>query len=137
MIAFISAALASTKKFCFSAIVSGAVVLILPGYIVLCGSLELANRSLISGSLLSGRSSFNQLTNICMTTGSVRLVYAILYSLFLGFGLSIGTEVYARTGLKIWGLKDYTCSPLRGDGVPWYRNTIPAWWCTSYLFSHP
>ncbi|BGP56551.1 pheromone-regulated protein prm10 [Rhodotorula sphaerocarpa] len=108
VIAFISAALASTHKFCFSAIVSGAVVLILPGYIVLSGSLELANRSLISG--------------------SVRLVYAILYSLFLGFGLSIGTEVYARTGLKIWGLADYTCSALRGPGVPWYRNSIPPWW---------
>ncbi|POY73279.1 hypothetical protein BMF94_3613 [Rhodotorula taiwanensis] len=108
VISFIAAALASTHQFCFSAVVSGAVVLILPGYIVLCGSLELANRSIISG--------------------SVRLVYAILYSLFLGFGLSIGSEIYARTGLTIYGSTDYTCSALRGDGVPWYRNTIPPWW---------
>ncbi|GAA5860985.1 hypothetical protein JCM3774_003215 [Rhodotorula dairenensis] len=108
IISFIAAALASTHQFCFSAVVSGAVVLILPGYIVLCGSLELANRSIISG--------------------SVRLVYAILYSLFLGFGLSIGSEIYARTGLTIYGSTDYTCSALRGDGVPWYRNTIPEWW---------
>ncbi|GAA5991180.1 hypothetical protein JCM10908_006573 [Rhodotorula pacifica] len=108
IISFLAAALASTRQFCFSAVVSGAVVLILPGYIVLCGSLELANRSIISG--------------------SVRLVYAILYSLFLGFGLSIGSEIYARTGLTIYGSTDYTCSSLRGDGVPWYRDTIPEWW---------
>lgn len=57
------------------------------------------------------------------------MVYAILYSLFLGFGLSIGSEIYARTGLTIYGSTDYTCSALRGDGVPWYRNTIPEWWC--------
>lgn len=68
MNAFLAAALASTGQFCFSAVASGSVVLILPGYIVLCGSLELANRSIISG--------------------SVRLVYSVLYSLFLGFGLS-------------------------------------------------
>jgi uncharacterized membrane protein YjjP (DUF1212 family) len=57
--AFLAAALASTRQFCFAAVASGSVVLILPGYIVLCGSLELANRSIISG--------------------SVRLVFSILY----------------------------------------------------------
>lgn len=40
------------------------------------GSLELANRNVISG--------------------SVRLVYAVLYALFLGFGLSMGSELYLR-----------------------------------------
>ncbi|GAA5820060.1 hypothetical protein JCM3770_002122 [Rhodotorula araucariae] len=112
VIAFLAAALASTKYFCFAAVVSGSIVLILPGYIVLCGSLELANRSIISG--------------------SVRLVYAILYSLFLGFGLSIGAEIYQRiTNLDIAGFggsNSYTCSSLRGPGVPWYMNTIPQWW---------
>ncbi|BGP09448.1 Uncharacterized UPF0442 protein C7D4.12c [Rhodotorula toruloides] len=109
IISFISAALASTQYFCFAAVVSGSVVLILPGYIVLCGSLELANRSIISG--------------------SVRLVYAILYSLFLGFGLSIGSELYNRTGLTIYGLTDYTCSSLRGTNAKgWWMDTIPAWW---------
>ncbi|KAM0746733.1 DUF1212-domain-containing protein [Meredithblackwellia eburnea MCA 4105] len=102
---FLAAALASTKHFCFAAVASGSVVLILPGYIVLCGSLELANRSIISG--------------------SVRLVYSILYSLFLGFGLGMGAEVYQRiTGLSIAGAQDYTCSALRVD-APWYRATIP------------
>ncbi|GJN90300.1 hypothetical protein Rhopal_003308-T1 [Rhodotorula paludigena] len=109
IIAFIAAALASTQYFCFAAVVSGSVVLILPGYIVLCGSLELANRSIISG--------------------SVRLVYAILYSLFLGFGLSIGAEIYQRiTELQIYGSRDYTCSALRGDGVPWYMAKPSQYW---------
>ncbi|GAA5888536.1 hypothetical protein JCM6882_008989 [Rhodosporidiobolus microsporus] len=118
IISFLAAALASTKYFCFAAVVSGSVVLILPGYIVLCGSLELANRSIISG--------------------SVRLVYAILYSLFLGFGLSIGSEIYRRiTDLTIWGFSGpnaYTCVSLRGDGVPWYMNTIPQKW---YILTIP
>lgn len=109
--AFLAAALASTGHFCFAAVASGSVVLILPGYIVLCGSLELANRSIISG--------------------SVRLVYSILYSLFLGFGLAMGSEVYQRvTGLAISGATDYTCSALRTN-APWWRATIPPWFCTS------
>ncbi|GAA5879784.1 hypothetical protein JCM16303_004176 [Sporobolomyces ruberrimus] len=110
IISFLSAAIASSQKFCFAAVVSGSVVLILPGYIVLCGSLELANRSIISG--------------------SVRLVYSILYSLFLGFGLSIGSEVYARitTIDTIPGYNDYTCSSIRDANPPWYMATIPAWW---------
>ncbi|KAI5474725.1 DUF1212 family protein [Pseudohyphozyma bogoriensis] len=104
---FLAAALASTNVFCFASVASGSVVLILPGYIVLCGSLELANRSIISG--------------------SVRLVYSILYSLFLGFGLAMGGEIYQRiTGLSI--SSDYTCSYLRGAGAPWWRSTIPGWW---------
>lgn len=90
------------------------------------GSLELANRSIISG--------------------SVRLVYSILYSLFLGFGqyitssnsaladrpyhpagLSIGSEVYQRvTSLSV--STDYQCLSLRVD-APWYRATIDQHWC--------
>ncbi|KAK4700911.1 hypothetical protein P7C70_g5335, partial [Phenoliferia sp. Uapishka_3] len=111
---FLAAALASTKHFCFAAVASGSVVLILPGYIVLCGSLELANRSIVSG--------------------SVRLVYSILYSLFLGFGLAIGSEIYQRiTGLDIAGATDFTCSSLRVD-APWYKAVIPQEW---YIFTIP
>ncbi|SGZ21452.1 BQ5605_C021g09368 [Microbotryum silenes-dioicae] len=106
--AFLAAALASTNQFCFAAVASGSVVLILPGYIVLCGSLELANRSIISG--------------------SVRLVYSILYSLFLGFGLSMGSEVYQRiTKLAIAGATDYQCTALRRN-APWWRATISPYW---------
>lgn len=60
--------------FCFSALAQSSIALILPGYMVLCGSLELQSRSMVAG--------------------SVRMVYAIIYSLFLGFGITIGTALY-------------------------------------------
>ncbi|KAA8564878.1 hypothetical protein MFRU_008g02770 [Monilinia fructicola] len=60
--------------FCFSALSQSSIALILPGYMVLCGSLELQSRSMVAG--------------------SVRMVYAIIYSLFLGYGITIGTAVY-------------------------------------------
>jgi len=60
--------------FCFSALAQSAIALILPGYLVLCASLELQSRSIVAG--------------------SVRLVYAIIYSFFLGFGITIGTAMY-------------------------------------------
>lgn len=60
--------------FCFSALAQSSIALILPGYMVLCGSLELQSRSMVAG--------------------SVRMVYAIIYSLFLGFGITIGTAFY-------------------------------------------
>lgn len=61
--------------FCFSALAQSSIALILPGYMVLCASLELQSRSIIAG--------------------SVRMVYAIIYSLFLGYGITIGTVLYA------------------------------------------
>ena len=64
--------------FCFSALAQSSIALILPGYIILCASLELGTRNLVAG--------------------SVRLVYAIIYALMLGFGITVGTAV--------WGLLD-------------------------------
>ncbi|KAH8589667.1 hypothetical protein B0O99DRAFT_655293 [Bisporella sp. PMI_857] len=61
--------------FCFSALAQSSIALILPGYLVLCASLELQSRSIVAG--------------------SVRIVYAIIYSLFLGFGITIGTAAYS------------------------------------------
>lgn len=62
------------RLFCFSALAQSSIALILPGYIVLCASLELQSRSIVAG--------------------SIRMVYAIIYSLFLGFGITIGTAIY-------------------------------------------
>ena len=62
------------RLFCFSALAQSSIALILPGDIVLCASLELQSRSIVAG--------------------SVRMVYAIIYSLFLGFGITIGTAIY-------------------------------------------
>lgn len=60
--------------FCFSALAQSSIALILPGYLVLCGSLELQNRNMIAG--------------------SVRMVYAMIYTLFLGYGITIGATLY-------------------------------------------
>lgn len=81
--------------FCFSALAQSSIALILPGYTVLCASLELQSRSIIAG--------------------SVRMVYAIIYSLFLGFGITIGTAVYGL--LDAQATTAYTCaaSPIRNE----------------------
>jgi uncharacterized membrane protein YjjP (DUF1212 family) len=59
---------------CFSAIAQSSIALILPGFTVLSASLELQSRHIVAG--------------------SVRMVYAIIYSLFLGFGITIGTVLF-------------------------------------------
>ncbi|KAF1832835.1 DUF1212-domain-containing protein [Decorospora gaudefroyi] len=76
---FAARALGSIKHdgkevFCFSAMAQSSIALILPGFMVLCASLELQSKHIVAG--------------------SVRMVYAIIYSLFLGFGITIGTVLY-------------------------------------------
>ena len=123
LLSFLSGALAQTHKFCYSAVASSSVVLILPvrhhftigrlvnsqkGFIVLCGSLELSSRNIVSG--------------------AVRLCYALVYSLFLGFGLAIGAEVYEKmTGLSIFAPEDYQCAQSHSD-APWFRKTPSHYW---------
>ncbi|KAI2632243.1 DUF1212-domain-containing protein [Hypoxylon sp. NC1633] len=60
--------------FCFSSLAQSSIALILPGWFVLCSALELQSRALVPG--------------------SIRMVYAIIYSLFLGFGITVGTALY-------------------------------------------
>ncbi|BAE54569.1 unnamed protein product [Aspergillus oryzae RIB40] len=60
--------------FCFSALAQSSIALILPGFMVLCSSLELQSHQMIAG--------------------SIRMVYAIIYSLFLGYGITVGTTIY-------------------------------------------
>ncbi|KAF9883545.1 hypothetical protein FE257_003184 [Aspergillus nanangensis] len=60
--------------FCFSALAQSSIALILPGFMVLCSSLELQSHQMIAG--------------------SIRMVFAIIYSLFLGYGITVGTTVY-------------------------------------------
>ncbi|KAK3951437.1 hypothetical protein QBC32DRAFT_214985 [Pseudoneurospora amorphoporcata] len=62
------------ELFCFSSLAQSSIALILPGYMVLCASLELQSHSMVSG--------------------SVRMVYALIYSLFLGYGITIGSVIY-------------------------------------------
>ncbi|GAA5830096.1 hypothetical protein JCM11251_006873 [Rhodosporidiobolus azoricus] len=100
--------LSYTNYFCFYSVAASSIVLVLPGFIVLCAALEIANRSIVSG--------------------AVRITYAALYALFLGFGLSAGSEIYTMGGRhELAGGGDYTCTYIRQD-APWYRSTIPPWW---------
>lgn len=64
----------SQSIFCFAALAQGSLALILPGYIILCGALELQSRNMVAG--------------------SVRMFYAVIYSLFLGFGITLGAAIY-------------------------------------------
>jgi uncharacterized membrane protein YjjB (DUF3815 family) len=105
---FIAAALASTHHLCYSAIASGSVVLILPGFIVLSGALEIMSRNIISG--------------------SVRMCYSIVYALFLGFGLAMGAQAYEKiTKQSIVGTTDYTCSETHNSSQ-WWRAQPSLWW---------
>ncbi|MCJ1398134.1 hypothetical protein MMC11_001331 [Xylographa trunciseda] len=86
--------------FCFSALAQSAIALILPGYIVLCGALELQSRNIVAG--------------------SVRMVYALIYSLFLGFGITIGTAFYG--GIDRNATSATTC-----------QNPISGYWKFSFV----
>lgn len=87
--------------FCFSAMAQSSIALILPGYTVLCASLELQSRSIVAG--------------------SVRMVYAIIYSLFLGFGIMIGTAIYGRIDSNATSAT--TCQ--NAIEAPWFFIAVP------------
>jgi uncharacterized membrane protein YjjP (DUF1212 family) len=73
--------------FCFSAIAQSSIALILPGFLVLCSSLELQSHQIIAG--------------------SIRMVYAIIFSLFLGYGITVGTTIYGLMDIK--AVSDIEC----------------------------
>jgi uncharacterized membrane protein YjjP (DUF1212 family) len=89
------------RLFCFSALAQSSIALILPGYTVLCASLELQSRSIVAG--------------------SVRMVYAIIYSLFLGFGITIGTVIYGVMDKD--ATSETTCSDPMGEY--WFFFFVP------------
>uniref|UniRef100_A0A0W0FGU4 DUF1212-domain-containing protein n=1 Tax=Moniliophthora roreri TaxID=221103 RepID=A0A0W0FGU4_MONRR len=108
LFSFLSGALAATGKICYSAVASASVVLILPGFIVLSGALEVLSRNIVSG--------------------SVRMCYAVVYCLFLGFGLAVGAEVFKKlTGQRVLGLDDTTCANSHTSSVWWRSDAGPYW----------
>lgn len=77
LMTFISRAIASVRGgnlFCFSALAQSAIVMILPGWLVLSSALELQSKAIVPG--------------------SIRMVFAIIYSLFLGYGITVGAALY-------------------------------------------
>ena len=93
LVAFIARALGSIRSsdgsymFCFSATAQSSISMILPGFMVLNAALELQGRNIVAG--------------------SVRMVYAIIYVLFLGFGLLVGTTIFGL--IKRDATEDVTC----------------------------
>ncbi|KAF7715475.1 Uncharacterized protein PECH_007097 [Penicillium ucsense] len=86
--------------FCFSAIAQSSIALILPGFLVLCSSLELQSHQIIAG--------------------SIRMVYAIIFSLFLGYGMTVGTTIY---GLMDSGaVSDIQCPPVGAFENPYIQR---------------
>ncbi|KAG0202344.1 hypothetical protein BGX28_005132 [Mortierella sp. GBA30] len=75
VVAFIAEALRNSTHICEGAVKLAGIVIILPGYTITCAILELSSRHIISG--------------------SVRLFYAIVFSLLLGYGLTIGASIWA------------------------------------------
>lgn len=80
LISFIARGLGSTGYFCYSSIASAAIIIILPGWPICLGALELGSRN--------------------VAAGAIRMVYAIVYTLFLSFALSIGTQIMDATGVQ-------------------------------------
>ncbi|KAI9617061.1 hypothetical protein H4Q26_010699 [Puccinia striiformis f. sp. tritici PST-130] len=104
---FVAAGLASTGYFCYSAVIASSIVLILPGWLVCCAALELQSRSIVSG--------------------SVRLIWAVIYALFLGLGISVGAEFWTLfSGKPVLVSIDGTCG-MSHTTDKWYRTTIPLW----------
>ena len=72
--AFGSIRLGPDRIFCFSAISQACLVMILPGFTITNSALELQSKNMVSG--------------------SVRMVYGIIFTLFLAFGITIGITIY-------------------------------------------
>ncbi|KAF6823949.1 DUF1212 domain-containing membrane protein prm10 [Colletotrichum musicola] len=103
LVSFLARAFGSIRGgnlFCFSALAQGGIVMLLPGYMVLCSALELQSRAIVPG--------------------SIRVVYAVIYSLFLGFGITIGSAIY--------GLIDQNATSRTSCDDP-----IPALWSLIFV----
>lgn len=90
----------SEELFCFSALAQSSIALILPGFMVLCSSLELQSHQMIAG--------------------SIRMVYAIIYSLFLGYGITVGTTIYGL--MDAGATSSSTCSNVSIYGSEYARQ---------------
>lgn len=116
VISFVSRAIGSIangKYFCFSAIVLSSLSNILPGYMILRGALEIQSKSIISG--------------------VVGLIYAIIYSLFLGFGLTLGSALYGWIDKNAYDKT--TCSNIGHIGDIWKLLMVPLFNITVALVS--
>lgn len=95
--------IANGRYFCFSAIVLSGLSMILPGYMILRGALEIQSKSIVSG--------------------VVGMFYAIIYSLFLGFGLTLGAGLYGWIDKN--AITETSCSNIGHIGNVWKLLFVP------------
>lgn len=98
--------------FCFSAIAQSSISVIFPGFSVLSSSLELQSHQIVPG--------------------SIRLVYTIIYSLFLGYGVTVGTTIYGL--IDSYASTQTTC-PVKSESVwgnPYIQQFV---WVPLYILS--
>jgi hypothetical protein len=64
-----------------------------------------------------------------IVSGSIRLCYAVVYALFLGFGFAYGADIYQRmSSTQIYGTEDYLCTASHDPNGPWYQRTPGPFW---------
>jgi uncharacterized membrane protein YjjP (DUF1212 family) len=90
----------SDSNFCFSAISQASIVLLLPGFTITMSALELQSKNMVSG--------------------AVRMVYAIIYTLFLSFGFMVGTTIYGAIDSN--ATSAVTC-----------KDEWPFWWQITFV----
>ncbi|KAG0348275.1 hypothetical protein BG004_005503 [Podila humilis] len=89
---------------CFSAVTLAGVVVLLPGLLLTQSIMELASRNIVSG--------------------AVRMFYALMYAFFLGFGLSLGSELWDYVSGTKYVAPPQDC--MRGVNPWWYFFIFPA-----------
>lgn len=51
-----------------------------------------------------------------------------MYSLFLGFGLAIGAQVFEHIfNESVYGPEDYSCAQTHSADGPWWQRTASPW----------
>ncbi|OXG15955.1 hypothetical protein C349_05118 [Cryptococcus neoformans var. grubii Br795] len=110
ILSFVARGLGSSKYFCYKTLASASIVLILPGWHICLGALELGSKNIIAG--------------------GIRLVWAVVYTLFLSLGLGIGSEIWDSFGPPQPG-NDSSSSDANATEVQCYRDpNWDYWWYT-------
>ncbi|KAF9192153.1 hypothetical protein BGZ51_006127 [Haplosporangium sp. Z 767] len=118
VVAFVAEAL-HNNNVCQSAVKLAGVIILLPGYTITSAILELSSRHIISG--------------------SVRLFYAVVFSLLLGYGLTIGASIWRLIEVPVEDAKftpECSSAPLDAKWdilfVPLFAISLNIW-----LKAHP
>ncbi|KAH7343993.1 hypothetical protein B0J17DRAFT_644935 [Rhizoctonia solani] len=145
MVSFVARGLSSVPSgiFCYSAISSAGVVLILPGYMVLCSSLELASKNLISGSVKMVYAISHDGSDLyfLVDTGArhrresataAMASQVIIHGQFRSDNMTIfpfnGTFIFKNATADTPSNSHYQAKGCyRDPGWPWYLQDFPGW----------